>query len=38
MWIKRLERKVEEAEQEVGNMAEEDDGELSGTIVLFKVN
>ena len=37
MWIKRLERKVE-AEQEVGNMAEEDDRELSGTIVLFKVN
>ena len=38
VWIERLERKVREAEQEVDNMAEEEGGDLSDKIVLFKVN
>ena len=38
VWIERLERNVREAEQEVDNMAEEEGGDLSDKIVLFKVN
>jgi len=38
VWIERLERKVREGEQEVDNMAEEEGGDLSDKIVLFKVS
>ena len=38
VWIERLERKIREVEQEVDNMAEEEGGNLSDKIVLFKVN
>ena len=38
VWIERLKRKVREAEQEVDNMAEKEDGDLSDKIILLGLN